>query len=128
MDDNPTNRRVLLSQLAGLGISAQCAGDGPSALGALLSAVKDRQPYQVAILDHRMPEMDGVMLARAIRSQSELDQVALVLLTSHLELEKAQTSQSAGITAYLSKPIRSRQLKAILAKVFHKALTVQLSK
>src|SRR5229473_8501925 len=71
----------------------------------------------ISILDHHMPEMDGIMLARAIRSQPELNQLELILLSSHGDLAGAEGPRSAGFAACLAKPARLGQLRDCLTKV-----------
>ena len=121
VDDNATNRKVLQAQLTALGTSVQCVEDGPSALQALLAAMKDNQPYHAAILDHQMPEMDGIMLARAIRSQPELNPVELILLSSHLERAQGEDRGASCFAGCISKPVRLSQLRDCLTRLFRKS-------
>jgi signal transduction histidine kinase/CheY-like chemotaxis protein/HPt (histidine-containing phosphotransfer) domain-containing protein len=118
VDDNATNRKILHSQLTSIGTSVMCVADGPAGLKALLVALKDNQPYHAAILDHQMPDMDGIMLARAIRSQPELNALALMLLSSHTDRAKIEEDVlSVRIAACLAKPVRLGQLQDCLARV-----------
>jgi CheY-like chemotaxis protein len=110
VDDNATNRQILESQVQALGCEVRCAEDGPLALRALLGAVKEARPYHVALLDRQMPDMDGIMLARAIRSQPELNELQLILLSSHAERPPLEQLRSAGFAGHLLKPVRRSQL------------------
>src|ERR1700733_13461160 len=68
VDDNEVNRRVLAEQLAACRIRLATVPSAAEALAALRIAHSDGHPFDIAILDFLMPEMDGEMLGRAIRS------------------------------------------------------------
>ena len=82
VDDNATNRQILARQLGSWGIAVTTAASGPVALELLRAAASAGQPFDLAILDMQMPEMDGPMLARAIRAEPAIASVPLALLTS----------------------------------------------
>jgi two-component system sensor histidine kinase/response regulator len=124
VDDNATVRTVVRSQLASLGITADCVPDGRAAIETLVEAFKNAQPYHSVILDHQMPAMDGITLARAIRSRPELNSAALVLTTTQNEQLDQEVLESAGIVAYLRKPIRLGQLKECLRKATGQASAI----
>jgi signal transduction histidine kinase/CheY-like chemotaxis protein/HPt (histidine-containing phosphotransfer) domain-containing protein len=116
VDDNATNRIVLLGQLASWQMAGTGAEDGAAALDALQAAATAGAPYAVAILDMQMPGMDGLQLARAIRAISALAATPLVLLTSLGAVDRG-VLEAAGITAALTKPARSSQLYDLLVRV-----------
>jgi CheY-like chemotaxis protein len=81
-----------------------------------LDILKDGNPFQIAILDMQMPEMDGIMLATAIRKQYSENQFPMVMLTSIGFSQKSE--ESAGMFAcYVNKPIKHSQLAEILVRV-----------
>ena len=110
VDDNKTNRTILRHQLSSWGMKAHTAKDGRQALDMLLSADQEERPYDVAILDWQMPEMDGLELARTIRATPSLNNVRLVLLTSVGQRGDGALARAAGINAYLTKPVRESHL------------------
>jgi two-component system, sensor histidine kinase and response regulator len=67
------------------------------------------EPIALAIVDHQMPEMDGVQMVRKWRENTELDNCQFIVLSSTMELEGAQRD-GLGASAYLCKPIRQSQL------------------
>ena len=67
VDDNDTNRKVLHHQLARWGVANLAVADGPAALEALRATDTSGNAYDVVLLDMQMPEMDGLMVAEAIR-------------------------------------------------------------
>jgi two-component system, sensor histidine kinase and response regulator len=116
VDDNSTNRRILESQLSKLGMNVKCVANGPAALTALISALEQGQPYHGAIVDHDMPDRDGVMLARAVRSHPGLNDLVMILLSSHVQRVPAENLVETGFAACILKPARLDQLRDCLIK------------
>ncbi len=82
VDDNATNREILHHQVLAWGMRNGSAASGPQALSMLRSAMARGQPYDLAILDMYMPDMDGLALARTIKAEAAIAAVRLVMLTS----------------------------------------------
>ena len=80
--------------------------DGPSALTALRQAAADGSPFDLALLDMQMPQMDGLTLAQTIQQDPALARVKLVMLTSLGRRGDAEKAKQVGVAAYLTKPIR----------------------
>ena len=114
VDDNATNRRILQSQLAKLGMTVECVHGGQDALSALASAAHRNQPFHAAIVDHDMPEMDGMMLAQEVRSRADWNDLVMVLLSSHVQRAAVENVQAAGFAACVLKPARLEQLRDCL--------------
>ncbi len=106
VDDHATNRRVLEHYLDGRGVTYESAESGIHALQCLRGAGARQTPFDLAIVDMQMPGMDGLELARQIKSDHAISATRLVLLTSVGKRGDAQAAQDAGIDAYLTKPIR----------------------
>jgi PAS domain S-box-containing protein len=117
VDDNATNRRVLEQSLHGQGVRYESAEDGDRALECLRQAAVRQTPFDLAILDMQMPGMDGLELARRIKSDPAIRATRLVLLTSVGQRGDANAAESAGIAAYLTKPIRQSLLYECLSLV-----------
>ena len=115
VDDNETNRMVLEQMLRGWSMRPVSVASGRSALVALRAAADDGDPFDVAVLDLNMPEMDGLHLARAIRADAALATTRLVLLTSSAQQGEARRAGEAGIDSYLTKPVRQSALYDCLA-------------
>lgn len=110
VDDNATNREILDHQVTAWGMQPSCAASGPEALRLLHAAATRGVPYDLAILDMQMPEMDGIELARVLRNDVTLASVRLVMLTSAGAYGDTDAARQAGITGVLSKPVRQSQL------------------
>jgi PAS domain S-box-containing protein len=117
VDDNATNREVLLAQLQAWGARAEAAPDGPAALAALRRAYSVGIPFQAAILDLHMPGMDGTALAKAIKADETLRHIPLVLMTSMGQRGDGQRMEELGFAGYLPKPARQVDLFDVLAAV-----------
>jgi signal transduction histidine kinase/DNA-binding response OmpR family regulator len=102
VDDNETNRRILQLQTTGWGMQPTVCEDGAAAL----SCVNDGFPFDLAILDMHMPEMDGITLARTLhRSRPSLP---LIMLTS-VGQESVDIDRSL-FKRRITKPVKARQL------------------
>jgi len=110
VDDNETNRSILDHQLTAWGITNHSAESGERALEMLHKAVAEGKPYDAAILDMHMPNMDGLQLARNIKGDSSISSVKLMMLTSAILDFDSDQMRDVGILQYLSKPARQSQL------------------
>ena len=121
VDDNRTNRFVLREILKSLECKHGEAANGPDALTELRRAAAAGEPYEIAVLDMEMPDMDGAMLGTEIKSDPELTTTELILLTSVGQKGHVKLVEKIGFAAYLTKPIRQAVLLDCLKTVsgFH---------
>ena len=117
VDDNATNRRVVVGMLSTMGVDATSAGSAPEGERMLRTAASSGIPYDAVLLDLNMPEVDGLTLARRIRANAELSATPLLLLTSSVLRGRISETETAEINGFLSKPIRRRQLELLLISV-----------
>ena len=118
VDDNDTNRRLLRALAASWSMSSVSVADAVEALRALREARDNGRPFDVAILDMQMPEVDGLELGRRVRADATLASTALVMLTSAARDEDRVVAEALGFRVYLRKPFRQAQLRACLAGLF----------
>ncbi|MBZ5741343.1 hybrid sensor histidine kinase/response regulator [Nocardioides mangrovi] len=121
VDDNATNRMILEGQLSAWGMTVHAVESGPAALAALGEAVAAGTPYDVGLLDLCMPDMNGLDLARLIGAAPELDDLALVLLTSSPAVGPAE-AVAAGFDALHTKPVPLSRLRSTLLRLTSAAL------
>ena len=110
IDDNATNRMMLSKMLGYWGVLVTEAESGPRALSLLGRACDERSPFELVILDCRMPGMDGFEVARQIRHNSRMAGVPILMLTSENRAGDAARVRRLGLAVYLAKPIRRRDL------------------
>jgi PAS domain S-box-containing protein len=109
VDDNETNREILQIQTRHWGMRCDLAEDGPGALAALRTSAAGAR-HDLVILDMEMPGMDGLEVARTIRSEPALASLRILMLTSVGVRGHAEEAKRAGVDAYLTKPVRETQL------------------
>jgi two-component system, sensor histidine kinase and response regulator len=113
VDSNSTKRTILEHYLTDWGLSCRSAELPSSALAELERAVATGHPFELAVLDYEMSEMNGIELARAIRSRPALGTVKVVLLTS-APVDRDMLAP-AGIARVLTKPPRQSELCQVVA-------------
>ena len=110
VDDNESNRKAQQHVLAAWGLDQHLAASGEEALSILRSAAKRGNPFEVAVIDLLMPSMDGLMLARAIKSDPQLGSTRLVMLTTLDRRDDLESFRETGIDDYLTKPVKQKPL------------------
>ena len=117
VDDRPINRQIVQYQLSAKGMEVDEADNGIIALNAMQAASEAGKPYDVALLDMKMPKIDGSTLGRLILSEPDWAQTKLVLMTSIHAGDSAQPLLKSGFSDYLVKPVKESQLVESLLKV-----------
>ncbi|MFC1735257.1 response regulator [Candidatus Hydrogenedentota bacterium] len=117
VDNNETNRQVVGGLLDRWGFRHDEVGDGQTALDALAAAAAAGDPYRAAILDMRMPKMDGEELGKRIKADPALANTHLIMMTSFGKRGDAARIREIGFEAYLPKPIKQSVLFDCLATV-----------
>ncbi|MBX3053025.1 MAG: response regulator [Caldilineaceae bacterium] len=110
VDDNAANRQILTWQTGRWGMDAVAVAGGPEALAAL----EGDKPFDLAVLDMQMPDMDGLALAAAIRQQPATDKLPLILLTSLGNNSAKPDGSLLHFSSCLSKPVKEDELLVAL--------------
>lgn len=109
VDDNATNRTILVRLLVGWGALVGVAENSPEALEMLRKAWREGVHYELAILDMNMPDMDGLMLAQAMSKEEGISETPRILLSSGGAVTESERVK-AGIRHTLTKPVRQSLL------------------
>ncbi len=117
VDDNATNLKLLQQYAEMWGLSYVSSQSGAEALVQLRKNHTNGTPFDLALLDYHMPEMDGFDLARQVKADPDLSDLPLVLLTSVGFRGDAKGAQDIGFAGYLTKPVRIDQLYRCLTLV-----------
>lgn len=113
VDDNSTNCRILRAQTSKWSMVPKATESPNEAISWLRAGEK----FDLAILDMQMPEMDGMMLAEAIRKLPKGSDLPLVLLTSMGTHAANNDPARAAFASCLTKPIKPTQLQEVLVRV-----------
>jgi PAS domain S-box-containing protein len=116
VDDHPLARTVVVGLLKKLGYTAQTADSGAMALQLLHQAVAQGQPFERVFLDWNMPDLDGLAVARSIRS--EIRPVPRIVMVTGAAPETLEEAAALGeIDAVLTKPVIYAQLARVLSQL-----------
>jgi len=118
VEGNQLNRRVLTEQILSWRMKTESCATGEEALMTLRTAQSNGNPYQIAILDSRLPDMTGETLGRAIKENPALKKIFLIMVTSIGKRGDAKRMTDAGFNAYLVKPVSPSQLFDALSTVW----------
>ena len=122
VDDNRSNREILQARLTEWTLTPSAASTGREALAVLKEAALSGTAFHIALLDHQMPEWNGVELAQRIKADPALAGTALILLAPVTGLGDSQPIIEAGVDTILAKPVRRSLLShALLNLLRHPA-------
>lgn len=110
VDDSITNCNILYHQLKSWGMMVDVLIQSTDVIPCLLQAIEMGQPYQIALLDMQMPELDGEQLGIQIKSSKILKDLHLTMLTSLDQSGAASRMLEIGFADYLCKPVRKARL------------------
>jgi len=111
VEDNIINQRVAMALINKTGINVDVAGDGLEALDAL-----SKNTYSLVFMDVQMPNMDGLMATKEIRSKLKLDNLPIIAMTANAMKGDKEMCLNAGMNDYVSKPIKPKELFEVLKK------------
>lgn len=119
-DDNPASREILQEIFAGWSMNADLVASGTEVLGALDVACTQGKPYDLVIMDWKMPGMDGLETMRAINQAPGLTtRPQVLMMTAYGQDEIRNNPLSAHIAGILVKPIDPALLLDTISRIFH---------
>ncbi|HET7795402.1 MAG TPA: response regulator [Rhizobacter sp.] len=110
-EDNETNRIVLDNMLAAWGMEVVLAEDGRQALEILLGQTSVDPKFDLALIDMRMPRLDGMGVAQSLRAAGAQPDLKMVLLSSVSAPDDVRAAHQAGFHRFVPKPIRKAELR-----------------
>jgi PAS domain S-box-containing protein len=118
VDDNVQAREILADSLKALGLTVESAASGEEAVRKLASA-DEQDPYQLVMMDWRMPGMDGLEASRIIKAGNRFKHIPkIVMVTAFGREEIRAQAQEMGIDGYLLKPVTPSTLYDTLLELF----------
>ena len=124
VDDNAAAREILSAMAQNFGLEVDVAWDGTQALALLAASEKKALPYDLVLMDWKMPVMDGVETIRQMQGMGQIPSV--IMVTAYGREEALGSAQQRGVTleTVLTKPVTSSTLLEAVAAALHKgALT-----
>jgi two-component system, sensor histidine kinase and response regulator len=128
-DDNATTRKALEDLLGSWGLTPISHADGLAALDGLRAAAKEGRPFDLALLDATMPQLNGFEVAESIRKEPGLELTRIIMLGFTRRQSDARECERLGIIGRLIKPVRPSELLAAISacmqrtRVYHTGLT-----
>lgn len=118
-DDNPSARQIIEEIFRDWDMQIDLVGSGTEVIGALETAAGMGRPYDLLLLDWKMPGMNGTETLLAMRASQKLPRLpATILLTAYATDEFLAETGKADIAAFLTKPIEPRALLDTIAHLF----------
>jgi two-component system, sensor histidine kinase and response regulator len=117
VDDNSTNRKILVENFKRWGMNAVAAGSGAQALKMVREADREGRSFQLILVDFQMPGMDGLELVRRMLSQSSPATPPIMMLSSVGWQVSSDQCEELGISVYLTKPVTTSTLFDAILKV-----------
>ncbi len=110
VDDNETNREILMKMLENFRCRPKAANSGAEAIKAMKDAAHAGEPYKVVLLDMQMPGMDGAYTTIIIKNTPEIRDAVVIILTSMGSRGDVANLKDAGCNGYLVKPVKQSLL------------------
>ncbi len=101
VDDSRAVRMILAKTLRGLGYEVREAADGGEALAVIAA---EKTALKLVLADWNMPRVNGLEMLKQVRRDSELDSVAVVMVTTETEMGQMAAALEAGANEYVMKP------------------------
>ena len=129
VDDNRTARQILVSMLESFQFRVFEASGGKEALERVQKAEKESDPFQLVIMDWRMPGMDGIEATRVLQQDDSLGVTpTVIMVTAYGREEAAQAAQDIKLNGYLTKPVSpSTLLDTIMHAFGHRVAKISRS-
>jgi PAS domain S-box-containing protein len=105
VDDNEITREVLRGQLEMLEFTPVCVDTGEAAIEQLERASAEETPFDLVLMDYRMPGMDGIEASKMMKRHTSLAHIPIIIMVTAAGSEEVvQMAQTAGIDAFITKP------------------------
>jgi two-component system sensor histidine kinase/response regulator len=121
VDDNATNREMVTRLLLDWGVECYTVGSAHAAWNALQQAGDERVPFDLALLDWHMPDVDGLTLARKMSEEPSIAAIPRVMLSSASVRDVIERKGEHLFSAYISKPVRQGRLRECLLRLLANA-------
>lgn len=116
-EDHDVNQMLMLSMATSANFDAEIAENGAEAIAMVEAAVRAGTPFDLVLMDMQMPVVDGLAATRELRAKGfSSTQLPIVALTANAYQDDIAACRAAGMQAHLSKPVRAREIREVVAK------------
>lgn len=122
VDGNPTSRKMIASLLAGWGAQTQMAETGEQGLLKIQAASQSQKPFDVVLLDAKLPDQDGFAVARKIKEKFEPVPHRVLMLPTINTTAQIENAREHGVNAYLFKPVNPKDLLEMISETVENGL------
>jgi len=121
VDDNATSRDILQEMLESFTFDVAAAASGPEGITELEAADKDK-PFELVIMDWKMPGMDGIEASKLIKNHKDLSKIPpIILVTAYGREEVLQQAEEVALEGFLLKPVSASMLFDATMQAFGEA-------
>ena len=128
VDDIDVNRNILEEQLAMWHADSVSVASADEAMALLREAAARNEPFDIAVVDYYMPEMDGQQLARSIKADPDISEAQIVILSSVDADHLANAFRKIGVAEVLTKPVLPSVLMTVIGRIAANANAAKLKK
>jgi CheY-like chemotaxis protein len=122
VDDNATSRDIFQEMLESFSFEVSVAASGAEGITELESAQEDK-PFELVVMDWKMPGMDGIEASRRIKNHTGLSKIpAIVVVTAYGREEVMQQADEVGLEGFLLKPVNPSMLFDTIMQAFGEAV------
>jgi signal transduction histidine kinase/CheY-like chemotaxis protein len=122
VDDNATSRDIFKEMLESFSFEVSVAASGAEGIAELESAGKDK-PFELVIMDWKMPGMDGIEASQQIKDHKNLNKIpTIIMVTAYGREEVMQQAEQVGLEGFLLKPVNPSMLFDSIMEAFGEAL------
>ncbi len=123
VDDNATSRGILHEMLESFTFEVTLAASGPEGITELENA-NESKPFELVIMDWKMPGMDGIEASKRIKQHEDLSKIPpIILVTAYSREEVMQQAEEVGLEGFLLKPVSASMLFDEIMQVFGEAVS-----
>jgi CheY-like chemotaxis protein len=122
VDDNATSREILKDLLESFTFEVTVAASGPEGI-AQLESVDNNKPFELVVMDWKMPGMDGIEASKRIKNHKHLSKIpAILMVTAYGREEVMQQAEAVGLEGFLLKPVSPSTLFDATMQAFGEAV------
>ena len=122
VDDNATNRKIIHHQAIRWGMQVDGVDSADAGIAALQIAVEQQRPYDIAVIDMQMPDVDGLTLGIQIKNNPAIANIPLIMLTSTNQRDEVKKALDIGFISYLVKPVKPSRLLETITNILDNQL------